>query len=104
MPVCRLALPESIGHQNAELLLQQLQQQLQERLSAGECEQVEVDAAALRQFDSSALALLLALLRTVQQKQCAWKVTNPPERLLDLAALYGLDVLLAISTAKAGIE
>ncbi len=104
MPVCRLALPESIGHQNAELLLQQLQQQLQERLSAGECEQVEVDAAALRQFDSSALALLLALLRTVQQKQCVWKVTNPPERLLDLAALYGLDVLLAISTAKAGIE
>ncbi len=103
MPVCRLALPDSIGHQNAELLLQQLQQQLQERLS-GECEQVEVDAAALRQFDSSALALLLALLRTVQQKQCAWKVANPPERLLDLAALYGLDALLAISTAKAEIE
>lgn len=100
MPVCRLALPESVGHQNAELLLQQLQQQLQGQLAAGGCDHVEVDAAALRQFDSSALALLLALLRTAQHKQCAWKVTNPPDRLLDLAALYGLETLLAIS-AKA---
>ena len=94
MSVCRLALPESIGHGNAESLLLQMQQQLQRQLSAGNVDCVEVDAAALQQFDSSALTVLLALLRVAQQQRCQWAVVSPSKRLARLATLYGLDALL----------
>ena len=94
MSVCRLALPESIGHGNAESLLLQMQQQLQRQLSAGSVDCVEVDAAALQQFDSSALTVLLALLRVAQQQRCQWAVVSPSKELAGLAALYGLDAVL----------
>ena len=68
MSVCRLTLPESIGHGNAEALLLQMQQQLQRQLSAGNVDRVEVDAAALQQFDSSALTVLLAHATQVVEK------------------------------------
>ncbi|MDO4769813.1 MAG: STAS domain-containing protein [Brachymonas sp.] len=94
MTICRLALPEAIGHANAESLLQPLQAQLEARLAQGGVEGIEVDAAALQQFDSSALALLLALLRMARQHGCAWELTHPSARLAGLAALYGVDALL----------
>ena len=94
MSVCRLALPESIGHGNAESLLLQMQQQLQRQLSAGNVDCVEVNAVALQQFDSSALTVLLALLRAAQRQRCQWAVVSPSKRLAGLAALYGLDALL----------
>lgn len=94
MTICRLALPESIGHSHAESLLQFLQAQLKARLAARDVERVEVDAAALQRFDSSALALLLALLRTTQQHRCSWVLRHPSARLTGLAALYGVDALL----------
>lgn len=94
MTICRLALPESIGHQNAESLLQPLQAQLEVRLAQGGVEGIEVDAAALQQFDSSALALLLTLRRTARQHGCSWALTHPSVRLAGLTALYGVDALL----------
>ena len=94
MSVCRLALPQSLGHGNAESLLLQMQQQLQRQLSAGNVDCVEVNAVALQQFDSSALTVLLALLRVAQQQRCQWAVVSPSKRLAGLAALYGLDALL----------
>lgn len=94
MTICRLALPAAIGHANAASLLQLLQAQLEARLVRGGVEGVEVDAATLQQFDSSALALLLALLRMARQHGCAWALTRPSARLAGLAALYGVDVLL----------
>lgn len=94
MTICRLALPEAIGHTNAESLLQSLQAQLKARLATRDVERVEVDAAALQRFDSSALALLLALLRTTQQHRCSWVLRHPSARLTGLAALYGVDALL----------
>ena len=75
-------------------LCAELQQQLQRQLSAGNVDRVEVDAAALQQFDSSALTVLLALLRVAQQQRCQWAVVSPSKRLAGLAALYGLDALL----------
>ena len=86
-----LRLPPQIGHANAEQCLQQLQQQLAQLLADDASRQVELDAAALHQFDSSALAVLLALLRAAgQQRPCV--LINPSERLVGLARLYGLDV------------
>lgn len=86
-----LKLPPQIGHANAEQCLQQLQQQLAQLLADDASRQVELDAAALHQFDSSALAVLLSLLRAAgQQRPCV--LINPSERLVGLARLYGLDV------------
>ena len=94
MSVCHLVLPKRIGHDNVELLLQQLQQQAQTQSAETAVDTLEVDASALQQFDSSALALLLALLRTTQQNRRQWRVAHPSARLSDLATLYGLDELL----------
>lgn len=101
MTICRLALPEAIGHNHAEKLLQSLQAQLKARLAAGGVARVEVDAAALQRFDSSALALLLALLRTTQRHRCSWALRHPSARLAGLAALYGVDALLLADAAAA---
>ena len=92
--VCHLALPQRVGHDNVGLLLQQLQQQVQAQPAGAAAETVEIDVSALQQFDSSALALLLALLRTTQHEGRRWKVVNPSARLRDLATLYGLDDVL----------
>jgi phospholipid transport system transporter-binding protein len=58
----------------------------------GEC---RVDASALTQFDSSALAMLLALRREAQARGCALVWHGATGRLADLAALYGIDGLLS---------
>ena len=96
-----LRLPPQIGHANAEQCLQQLQQQLAQLLADDASRQVELDAAALHQFDSSALAVLLALLRAAgQQRPCV--LINPSERLVGLARLYGLDELFLNGLLAAG--
>ncbi len=91
MPACRLSLPAEITHDTAAAVLEQLQQQL--RLSEADAV-VEVDVAALQRFDSSVLAVLLALRRTVRQHSRKWQVLNPFPRFSGLVAIYGLDELL----------
>ncbi|MDO4795327.1 MAG: STAS domain-containing protein [Brachymonas sp.] len=103
MTICRLTLPESIGHARAGALLQSLQAQLKACVGKGGLERIEVDAAALQQFDSSALALLLALLRAARQQGCAWVLRHPSARLAGLAALYGVDALLLADAAAANV-
>nr|MBP8821264.1 STAS domain-containing protein [Brachymonas sp.] len=44
--------------------------------------------------DSSALAVLLALLRTAQQNDWKWRVLNSFPQFAGLVAIYGLDELL----------
>lgn len=91
MPVCRLSLPPEITHDTAAAVLAQLQRQLQlSEADAG----VEVDVAALQRFDSSVLAVLLALRRMVRQHNRKWQVLNPFPRFAGLVAIYGLDELL----------
>ena len=52
------------------------------------------DVAALRRFDSSVLAVLLALLRTAPQNDRKWRVLNSFPQFAGLVAIYGLDELL----------
>lgn len=59
---------------------------------SGEC---RVDASGLTQFDSSALAMLLALRRAAQSRGCAMLWYGASGRLADLASLYGIDGLFA---------
>jgi phospholipid transport system transporter-binding protein len=56
---------------------------------------VQVDASALGQFDSSALAVLLELRRDAHTQGRTFAVRGMPQRLTDLAALYGVGELLS---------
>ncbi len=55
---------------------------------------VVVDASNLRQFDSSALAVLLECKRAAGAWGKAFAVRNLPPKLAALAKLYGVDGLL----------
>jgi phospholipid transport system transporter-binding protein len=54
----------------------------------------ELDLGALQHFDSSALALVLALLRSAQQAGVELRLHAVPPRLRDLTVVYGVGDLL----------
>jgi phospholipid transport system transporter-binding protein len=54
-----------------------------------------VDCAPLAEFDSSALAVLLAWRRAAHARGMALEIANLPAGLASLAQVYGIDVLLA---------
>ena len=56
----------------------------------------EVDASALSEFDTSALAVLLELQRAARARGLGLAVASPPAKLRQLAALYGVDGLLGL--------
>jgi phospholipid transport system transporter-binding protein len=56
-----------------------------------------VDAAALKSFDTSALAVLLELRRRVGD---GFRISNPPAQLGQLAALYGVGELLGLAASS----
>lgn len=55
---------------------------------------VVVDASGLQQFDSSALAVLLECQRLASAWGKGFAVRHAPQKLAELARLYGVDVLL----------
>jgi phospholipid transport system transporter-binding protein len=62
------------------------------RIAAGA---TEVDCAPLKQFDSSALAVLLAWQRAATARGAGLSVVNIPAGLASLAQAYGVDTLLS---------
>ncbi|SAL49533.1 anti-anti-sigma regulatory factor [Caballeronia sordidicola] len=61
------------------------------RIAAGA---TEVDCAPLKQFDSSALAVLIAWQRAAAARGTALDVINLPSGLASLAQAYGVNTLL----------
>ena len=57
-------------------------------------DEVVVDASNLRQFDSSALAVLLECQRAADAWGKPFALRNAPPKLVALAKLYGVDALL----------
>jgi len=55
-----------------------------------------LDARALAEFDTSALAVLLELQRAASSRGVELVVTGPPAKLRQLATLYGVDALLGL--------
>lgn len=66
------------------------------RLSAGE---LVVDGAELQRFDSAALALILECRRMAHAKGWRFSVRRLPERLMELARLYGVAELFQAEAA-----
>ena len=85
-----IGLPERLTLEVASATLAKLQAVLQAQ--AGPT--VELDAAGMREFDTSAVAVLLALHRGLHQQGKVLAVKHWPQRLRDLVALYGVDSLL----------
>ncbi|CAN5550569.1 hypothetical protein BH10PSE16_BH10PSE16_06400 [soil metagenome] len=56
--------------------------------------EVVVDASALSQFDSSALAILLECRRQALAAGKVFSVQGAPKRLLQLAEVYGVSALI----------
>ncbi|MCK6425686.1 MAG: STAS domain-containing protein [Burkholderiaceae bacterium] len=92
-----IALPERLTHREAEATLQQLCDAL-DRQQAGE--PWGVDVAPLRQFDSSALVVLLGLRRHADARGQVCRLTGVPPRLGQLAQVYGVRELLALDAAS----
>ena len=88
-----LKLPPSLMHEQADACLSQWIRQLQLQPTP-QPEPVLVDASALSDFDSSALAVLLGLRRVAKAQGRSVLVQGMSARLSELATLYGvLDLL-----------
>jgi len=55
---------------------------------------LRVDASALAELDTSALAVLLEARRQVQARGLGWQLAASPSKLRQLAGLYGVQELL----------
>jgi len=85
-----LRLPAVLMHPQATACRVQLVQ----AMAATQDRVVLLDASALEEFDSSALAVLLACRRQAQALGRSLQVQGLSERLRELATLYGVQVLL----------
>lgn len=85
-----LVLPDDLTRTQANACLQMLVQ----GLPAQSEDPVVVDAAALGRFDSSALAVLLELRRESLAQGKGLAIKALPQRLRDLATVYGIEELL----------
>ncbi len=83
-----LRLPERLTQVEAAECLARLSRQMRD--GAG----WSLDASALADFDSSALAVLLALQREARAAGTTLRVAGMSDRLQELVALYGVGELL----------
>lgn len=84
-----LALPAQLTQTSASVCLRDLAAAV-----PAEPTGVVVSAAGLGRFDSAALAVLLSLRREALALGKTFAVASLPQRLADLARLYGIDELL----------
>ena len=86
-----LVLPADLTRNQASACLRMLVQGLR----ALPDKEMVVDASALTRFDSSALAVLLALRRESRTQGKSLRIRSLPARLHDLATVYGIAELLS---------
>jgi len=88
-----LQLPEKAALGDAAALAEQLPAALAEGDGV-----FTIDASALKTYDSSTIALLLQARRLAQAGGRGFSVTGAPQQLAQLAALYGVEELLSLSS------
>jgi phospholipid transport system transporter-binding protein len=89
------ALPATLTHREASATLAALAAALR---AVGRGGSLRVDAAALRQFDTSAIAVLLEARRLAVQASAVLQIDALPAPLLELAGLYGAEELLGVAS------
>ena len=85
------ALPAAIMQDQAQAVTDSLTGAMSQMAVGGV---VTLNASALQQFDSSALAVVLACRRAVLELGGEFQLVGLPERLLALAQVYGVTELL----------
>jgi phospholipid transport system transporter-binding protein len=90
-----LKLPAVLTHAIASGFFRTAVQEL-----ASQPKEVVVDASALQQFDSSALAILLECRRQALAAGKTFAVLGAPDRLLQLAGVYGVAALIPTAAGK----
>ncbi len=85
-----ISLPERLTMSEASAVLAQLQPAL------ATAADTVVDASALRELDTAAVAVLLACQRQAHAQGRQLRLTGAPAKLKQLAQLYGVDGLLAL--------
>jgi phospholipid transport system transporter-binding protein len=94
-----LRLPRSLTHDVASSVTAAAAQSMQSPRGAGlGSNPLTVDASELEQFDSSALAVLLDCRRQALSAGQSFTVTGVPQRLIQLATLYGVAELISGAT------
>jgi phospholipid transport system transporter-binding protein len=88
-----LVLPVQLTHANAQSCLRMLVQGLPAQSESS----VSVDAKALENFDSAALAVLIELRSQCLTIGKGMLIHGMPKPLMNLAKLYGIDELLALA-------
>ena len=94
-----LKLPQTLTQTTAMACLRDLGATL-----GAQPEQAVVDAQALSRFDSAALAVLLALRRQALTLHKTFVTVGLPQRLADLARLYGIEELLPTQAASPTVK
>jgi phospholipid transport system transporter-binding protein len=98
-----LVLPASLTHREAPDAVRMLAQTIRRETSGGRAGDpvptLAIDASALTQFDSSALAVLLECGRLAEGAGRRIELRHAPPKLRQLARLYGLDALLGVAEA-----
>jgi phospholipid transport system transporter-binding protein len=92
-----LVLPETVTVREAREVLQMFEASIAREAA----DPLTVDASALRDFDSAALALLLECARQAKAYRRGFAVRGAPPKLTELAVLYGVDELLDIARPAA---
>lgn len=92
-----LVLPETVTVREAREVLQMFETSIAREAA----DPLTVDASALRDFDSAALALLLECARQAKAYRRGFVVRGAPPKLTELAVLYGVDELLDIARPAA---
>ena len=85
-----LQLPQELTYRQARECLMRLRPLVQGAVG----QRVQIDASAVQMFDSSALAVLLALRRAALEVKKQLLVLGLPAGLQSMAALYGIQDLL----------
>ena len=93
MSIALLTLPADLRHSNAAACLAQLQSQIRSSTD----KQIEIQAGALSDFDSSALAVLLGCRREAESLSKSLQFKQFPAKVRELALLYGVSELLVES-------
>ena len=90
------ALPASLTLKDAQAVLESLRQSF----AADTGDAWRIDAGAVTQLDTSALAVLLECARIAAGAKRKLEILNAPARMSDLAHLYGVDGLLGVDATE----
>lgn len=91
-----VALPASVTMHDASQALRGVEAAL---ASLGQGGAIEIDASAVAEVDTAAVALLLQSRRLAQARGVGFSLRGAPDKLAALARLYGVESLLSSGTA-----